>query len=53
MKSTTSDIILPAYIEVYDIKIECQSEDKLLEICIDNKLKLKKHIEHICSKATV
>ncbi len=53
MKSTTSEVILPEYIEVNDIKIECQREIKLLGICIDNKLKFNEHIEHICSKANV
>ncbi len=53
MKSTTSEVILPEYIEVNDIKIECQREIKLLGICIDNKLKFNEQIEHICSKANV
>ncbi len=53
MKSTTSDIILLAYIEVNDIKTKWQSEVKLLEIWIDNELKFSKHILNRYSKATV
>ncbi len=52
MKSTTSDIILHEYINVNDVKIECQSEVILLGICINDKLKFNKHIHQISIKAS-
>ena len=52
MKSPTSVVTLPEYIEVKDVKIRCQNVVKLLGIYIDDKLKFTTHIDHICSTAS-
>ncbi len=41
----------PEFIEINDIKIQCEDEVKLLGITIDDKLKFDKHVDILCKKA--
>ncbi len=51
MKSCTSKELLPNFIDINDIRIERESQIKLLGITIDDKLKFDKHIDILCKNA--
>ncbi len=50
MKSFTSTVI-PAYIEIGKVYINCEKDIKLLGITIDDKLKFDKQVDILCIKA--
>ncbi len=51
MQKYTSKGIIPDSIEIYGTTIMRQTEVKLLDITIDQKLKFDKHIDNLCKNA--
>ncbi len=48
VKSFTSTEVIPSYIEIGDVHINCEIDIKLLGITIDNKLKFDKQVNILC-----
>ncbi len=51
MKEYTSKEISSEFLNVNDIKIPAETEVKLLDMTIDNKLKFDKHVDKLCKSA--
>ncbi len=51
LKSFTSKEDIPDHILINNTRIECESQEKLLGVIIDDKLKFNKHIDILCKNA--